>query len=110
MKVADPLNASDGDDQLEGRSGIFSGRCCVDGPSCGEYGWNAAGPCKDGDGIGDDQTDEECNYADVLSPCCVSVAGDQSSSRTLNPGCTFCALAGPFSRDEQARSVIGGLL
>ena len=50
MKVAGPLNAGDGDDRLDERSRIVSGRCCVDGSSCGEYVWNAAGKCKDGDG------------------------------------------------------------
>ena len=58
---------------------------CVDGPSCGEYDWNAAGPCKNGDGIGDDQTGEECNCADVLGQCRVGVVDNQSSFRTLNP-------------------------
>ena len=71
MKVAGPLDAGDGDDRLDGRSRNVSGRCCIDGPSFGKYGWNAADPCKDDDGIGDHQTDEECNCADVLSPYCV---------------------------------------
>ena len=102
MKAAGPLKAGEGDDRFDGQSGIVSCRCCVGGQSCREYDWNATGPFKDGDGIGDDQTDEECNCADVLDPYCVGVAVDQSSSRTLPPRCTFCALAGPFSRDEQA--------